>query len=378
MKYKNFNQLNLRESIILSLTEGGYLVPTPVQEESIPLIIARKSIIARAKNGTGKTGAYLIPLLNEISEESKHIQGVVLVPTRELALQVQSLAQKICKFTKTNIEFFIGGTMVKEDYNKIKDRNIQMVVCTPGRLKDLVKKYNSLLDHCEFFVLDEADRLLEGNFERDVEEIVSHVSPKCTMLMYSATFPLRIKSFKEKFMPRAEVINLMDELMLIGMTHYYMLVDEREKLRAIFKIYSSLIINQCIIFCRSNKRAEMLSRKLNEKKYDNEYLHSNMKPDERIKCFERFRKGEFKTLISSNLIARGIDVQTVNVVLNFDFPSESSIYLHRIGRSGRFGQIGLAINLITERDQENVIKIEKELDTKIDPMPPHVDELLYR
>lgn len=179
------------------------------------------------------------------------------------------------------------------------------------------------------------------------------------MLMYSATFPLRIKSFKEKFMPRAEVINLMDELMLVGMTHYYMLVDEKEKLRAIFKIYSSLIINQCIIFCRSNKRAEFLSRKLNEKNYHNEYLHSNMRPDERIKCFERFRKGEFKTLISSNLIARGIDVQTVNVVINFDFPSESSIYLHRIGRSGRFGQIGLAINLITERDQENVIKIEK-------------------
>lgn len=170
----------------------------------------------------------------------------------------------------------------------------------------------------------------------------------------------------------------MDELMLAGLTHYYMLVDEKEKLRAIFKIYSSLIINQCIIFCRSNKRAEMLSRKLNEKKYQNEYLHSNMKPDDRIKVFERFRRGDFKTLISSNLIARGIDVQTVNVVINFDFPNESSLYLHRIGRSGRYGQVGLAINLITERDQENVIKIEKELDTKIDPMPSHVDEAIYR
>ena len=167
------------------------------------------------------------------------------------------------------------------------------------------------------------------------------------MLMYSATFPLRIKSFKERFMPTAEVVNLMDELMLIGMTHYYMLVDEKEKLRAIFKIYSSLIINQCIIFCRSNRRAENLSKKLNEKGYQNEYLHSNMKPEERIKCFERFRNGEYKTLISSNLIARGIDVQTVNVVINFDFPGQSSIYLHRIGRSGRFGQIGLAVNLIT-------------------------------
>lgn len=148
----------------MALTEGGYLVPTPVQEESIPMIMARKSIIARAKNGTGKTGAFLIPLLNEIDENSQYIQGVIMVPTRELALQVQSLAQKIGKFTKINIEFFIGGTMVREDYNKIEDKNIQMVVCTPGRLKDLIKRYDTLLDHCEFFVLDEADRLLEGNF----------------------------------------------------------------------------------------------------------------------------------------------------------------------------------------------------------------------
>lgn len=142
-----------------------------------------------------------------------------------------------------------------------------MVVCTPGRLKDLIKRYKNLLDDCQYFVLDEADRLLEGNFERDVEDIVNYLNPKCALLMYSATFPLRIKSFKEKFMPKAEVINLMDELMLIGLTHYYMLVDEREKMRAIYKIYSSLIINQCIIFCRSNKRAEFLSKKLNEKKY---------------------------------------------------------------------------------------------------------------
>lgn len=191
------------------------------------------------------------------------------MPTRELALQIQALAQKISKFTKINIEFFIGGTMVKEDYIKIEEKNIHLVVCTPGRLKDLVKKYDYLLDKCEFFVLDEADRLLEGNFEKDVEEIVNHLSPKCSLLMYSATFPVRIRSFKEKFMPRAEVINLMDELMLIGLTHYYMLVDEREKMRAIFMLYSSLIINQCIIFCRSNKRAEVLSRKLNEKKYQN-------------------------------------------------------------------------------------------------------------
>ncbi len=262
---------------------------------------------------------------------------------------------------------------MREDYNKIDEKNPHLVVCTPGRLKDLVKRYDKLLDHCQFFVLDEADRLLEGNFERDVEEIVGRLPPKCALSMYSATFPLRIRSFKEKYMPRAEVVNLMDELMLLGLTLYYMLVDEREKMRAIFKVYSSLIINQCIIFCRSNKRAEMLSRKLNEKKYENEFLHSNMRGDERIKVFNRFRNGEFKTLVGSNLIARGIDVPTVNVVINFDFPAESSVYLHRIGRSGRFGQIGLAINLITEKDQENVIKIEKELDTKIDPMPEQVD-----
>lgn len=199
---------------------------------------------------------------------------------------------------------------------------------------------------------------------------------KCALYLYSATFPVRIKSFKQKYMPNAEVINLMDELMLLGLTHYYIFVEESEKLQYLYKIYSELIVNQCIIFCRSNKRAEFLSKKMKAKGFENEYLTSNMK-EERIKIFERFRKGEFKTLISSNLVSRGIDVPSVNVVINFDFPKDSPTYLHRIGRSGRFGQIGLAINLITEKDQENVVMIEKELDTAIDPMPEHVDESLY-
>jgi len=195
--------------------------------------------------------------------------------------------------------------------------------------------------------------------------------------MYSATFPITIKSFKQKYLPKAEVLNCMDELMLLGLTHYYILVEEKQKIMALNTIYAKLVINQCIIFCSSVQRVEMLSKKLKEKGYENLFLHSKMSPADRTKVFNKFKSGEARTMVSSDLCSRGIDVQSVNVVINFDFPQHSETYLHRIGRSGRFGQIGLAINLITERDQENVVKIEKELETTIDALPPEVDPKLY-
>jgi ATP-dependent RNA helicase DDX6/DHH1 len=288
-----------------------------------------------------------------------HIQAVVMANTHELAHQICEVAKELNKFKRVKVVSLQGGgRTVKEDLKKLEEEN-HLAICTTGRLKDLLSKKKNLLDQCEFFVLDEADRILKDTrTEEDIEGIISYLPKQCGLYLYSATFPVRIRGFKHKYMANAVVVNMMNELMLLGLTHYYILVNESEKLLYLFKIYQELIINQCIIFCGSSKRAEYLSKKMKNKNLENELLISNMK-EERIKVFERFRKGEFRTLISSDLVSRGLDVPNVNVVINFDFPGDASTYLHRVGRSGRYGQIGLAINLITDTDQENVIKIEK-------------------
>jgi ATP-dependent RNA helicase DDX6/DHH1 len=196
-------------------------------------------------------------------------------------------------------------------------------------------------------------------------------------MLFSATFPMSVKSFKDKFMTNCAEINLMDELTLKGITQYFAFVEEKQKVHCLNTLYSKLQINQAIIFCNSTLRVELLAQKITLLNYSCFYIHSKMSQEERSKVFHDFRKGACRVLVSSDLITRGIDIQTVNVVINFDFPKNSETYLHRIGRSGRYGHLGLAINLITEEDKSNLFLIEKELETEILPIPKVIDKSLY-
>lgn len=225
--------------------------------------------------------------------------------------------------------------------------------------------------------MDEADKMLSRDFKTIIEQILSFLPPTHQSLLFSATFPLTVKEFMVKHLHKPYEINLMEELTLKGITQYYAFVEERQKLHCLNTLFSKLQINQAIIFCNSTNRVELLAKKITDLGYSCYYSHARMKQQERNKVFHEFRQGKVRTLVCSDLLTRGIDIQAVNVVINFDFPKTAETYLHRIGRSGRFGHLGLAINLINWNDRFNLYKIEQELGTEIAAIPATIDKSLY-
>ena len=371
-----FENFALKEDVLKGIFEKGFEKPSPIQEEAIPLVLAGKHLLARAKNGTGKTCAYVIPIVNKVNTAISKIQAVILVPTRELALQTSLVVKEIGKFLNVQSMVSTGGTLVKDDIMRLYNP-VHIMVGTPGRILDLAKKNVADLSHAEILVFDEADKLLSLDFHSVVEELLSFFPKTLQIMLFSATFPLSVKYFKDKFLPNCVEVNLMDELTLKGITQYYAFVEEKQKVHCLNTLYTKLQINQAIIFCNSTLRVELLAQKITLLGYSCFYIHSKMSQEERSKVFHDFRGGACRVLVSSDLITRGIDIQSVNVVINFDFPKNSETYLHRIGRSGRYGHLGLAIDLITEEDKMNLFLIEKELETEIIPIPKSVDKSLY-
>jgi ATP-dependent RNA helicase DDX6/DHH1 len=233
------------------------------------------------------------------------------------------------------------------------------------------------MSQCTMCCLDEADKLLSPEFQPLVEELIGFMHAERQILLFSATFPIKVKDFKDKMMRRPYEINLMEELTLKGVTQYYAFVEERQKVHCLNTLFSKLQINQSIIFCNSVNRVELLAKKITELGYSCFYIHAKMLQAHRNRVFHDFRNGQSRNLVSSDLFTRGIDIPSVNVVINFDFPKSAETYLHRIGRSGRFGHLGLAVNLITYEDRFNLYKVEKDLATEIKPIPPSIDKTLY-
>eukprot|EP01098_Paradermamoeba_levis_P004784 TRINITY_DN2047_c0_g1_i1.p1 TRINITY_DN2047_c0_g1~~TRINITY_DN2047_c0_g1_i1.p1 ORF type:complete len:464 (-),score=129.21 TRINITY_DN2047_c0_g1_i1:96-1298(-) len=376
-KGNDFEDYYLKKELLMGIFEMGYEKPSPIQEESIPVALAGRNIIARAKNGTGKTASFVIPSLEKIDVSKPYIQALLLVPTRELALQTSQVCKQIGKHMKVEVMATYGGTNLRDDIMRLYN-SVHILVATPGRVIDLANKGVADLTHCNYVVLDEADKLLSPEFQPLIEELLNHYLPKeRQILLFSATFPITVKAFKESYLERPYEINLMEELTLKGVTQFYAFVEERQKVPCLNTLFSKLQINQAIIFCNSVKRVELLARKITELGYSCYYIHAKMQQGHRNRVFHDFRNGACRCLVSSDLFTRGIDIQSVNVVINFDFPKNAETYLHRIGRSGRFGHLGLAINLITFDDRFNLYKIEQELGTEIKPIPPVIDKNLY-
>jgi len=335
--------------------------------------------LARAKNGTGKTASFVIPALEKAKPDVNAVQVLLLVPTRELALQTAQVTKELGKHIQ-GLEVMVttGGTTLRDDIMRLM-QPVHILVATPGRVADLAAKNAVKLDQCSMIVLDEADKLLSNEFQELLEEIYKYLPPlnKRQSLLFSATFPVTVKDFATKYMREPYEINLMDELTLKGVTQYYAFVEERQKIHCLNTLFSKLQINQSIIFCNSVNRVELLAKKITQLGYSCYYIHARMQQQHRNRVFHDFRQGHCRNLVCSDLITRGIDIQAVNVVINFDFPKNSETYLHRIGRSGRFGHLGLAINFVTYDDRYNVYRIEQELDTEIKPIPSDIDPELY-
>lgn len=375
-KGNEFEDYLLKRELLMGIFEKGFEKPSPIQEESIPMALAGKHILARAKNGTGKTAAYLIPLLEKCDPDKSEIQALVLVPTRELALQTSQICKELGKHLGVQVMVTTGGTSLKDDIMRLYNP-VHIIIATPGRILDLMRKGVAKMDCCQMLVMDEADKLLSMDFKGMLEDIIGFLPSSRQILLYSATFPLSVKEFKDEHLPKAYEINLMEELTLKGITQYYVFLEERQKVHCLNTLFSKLQVNQAIIFCNSVQRVELLAKKITDLDYSCFFIHARMDQSHRNRVFHDFRSGATRTLVSSDLFTRGIDVQSVNVVINFDFPKNSETYLHRIGRSGRFGHLGLAINLITNDDKYDLYKIETELKTEIKPFPQVVDKKLY-
>jgi len=360
----------------MGIFEKGWEKPSPIQEASIPIALAGRDVLGRAKNGTGKTGAYVIPLLERIDSSKNVVQAIVMVPTRELALQTSQICIEISKHLGVKVMVTTGGTNLKDDILRLYDP-VHLIVATPGRLLDLLNKELIKTDDCKVLVLDEADKLLSQDFKNMLDEVIDFLPRGRQILLYSATFPCTVEDFIRKHLDNPYEINLMDELTLKGITQYYAFVQEKQKVHCLNTLFSKLQINQSIIFCNTAQRVELLAKKITELGYSCFYIHAKMNQQHRNRVFHDFRQGRGRNLVCSDLFTRGIDIQAVNVVINFDFPKHSETYLHRIGRSGRFGHLGVAINLITYDDRFSLHKIEQELNTEIRPIPKSIDKGLY-
>ncbi|KAI4213405.1 MAG: hypothetical protein LQ351_003905 [Letrouitia transgressa] len=371
-----FEDFLIKRELMMGIFEAGFEKPSPIQEETIPVALTGRDVLARAKNGTGKTAAFVIPTLERINPKSSKIQALILVPTRELALQTSQVCKTLGKHLGINVMVTTGGTNLKDDILRLNDA-VHIIVGTPGRILDLASKGVADLNECPTFVMDEADKLLSPEFTPVIEQLLSFLSKDRQVMLFSATFPLMVKSFKDKHMKNPYEINLMDELTLRGITQYYAFVEEKQKVHCLNTLFSKLQINQSIIFCNSTNRVELLAKKITELGYSCFYSHARMLQHNRNRVFHDFRNGVCRNLVCSDLLTRGIDIQAVNVVINFDFPKNAETYLHRIGRSGRYGHLGLAINLINWEDRYNLYKIEQELGTEIQPIPQAIDKKLY-
>ncbi|XP_055298824.1 ATP-dependent RNA helicase me31b [Sitodiplosis mosellana] len=371
-----FEEFCLKRELLMGIFEKGWEKPSPIQEAAIPVALGGKDILARAKNGTGKTGAYSIPVLEQIDSTKDCIQGLIIVPTRELALQTSQICIELAKHLNIRVMVTTGGTVLKDDIMRIYQK-VQLIIATPGRILDLIDKEVANMSQCRMLVLDEADKLLSQDFKGMLDHVIMKLPKELQILLFSATFPLSVKNFMDKHLRDPYEINLMEELTLKGVTQYYAFVQERQKVHCLNTLFSKLQINQSIIFCNSTQRVELLAKKITELGYCCYYIHAKMAQAHRNRVFHDFRQGLCRNLVCSDLFTRGIDVQAVNVVINFDFPKMAETYLHRIGRSGRFGHLGIAINLITYEDRFNLHRIEKELGTEIKPIPKVIDPALY-
>jgi len=372
-----WEMMHLKRTLMMGLHEKGFEKPSPIQELSIPIQLAGHDILARAKNGTGKTGSFLVPMLDKIDPAQATIQALVLVPTRELALQTSQVTKELGKHLGgLQVMVSTGGTALRDDILRLYNV-VHVLVGTPGRILDLAEKGVAILKDCRIIIMDEADKLLSDDFVPVCEKLIALCHPDRQISLFSATFPVTVRAFKEKHLRKPYIVNLMDELTLIGITQFYAFVEEKQKVRCLNTLFNKLQINQSIIFCNSSNRVELLAKKLTDLGYSAFYIHAKMPQHHRNRIFHDFRKGASRCLVSSDLFTRGIDVQAVNVVINFDMPKTAETYLHRIGRGGRYGHLGIAVSFVTHADRFALYKIEQDLGTEIKPIPPTIDAALY-
>jgi superfamily II DNA/RNA helicase len=370
----NWNDLNIKENLLRGIFSFGFETPSPIQKRAIKPIIEKNDVIAQAQSGTGKTGAFTVSTIEVVDETIRETQALIMAPTRELAIQIIGVLDKMSTFIDgIKTKLLIGGTPMDKDISDI-EKKPQIIVGTPGRVHDMLRRRKINTKFIKLLILDEADEMLSAGFKEQIYNIFNFLGNDVQVGLFSATLPIEIQTITEKFMRNpVKILVKTESITLEGIKQYYVaLEDDSQKYETIKDIFESISLSQCIIYCNSIKRVNDLNEALIKDGFPVCCIHSGMEKDERMKAYKEFSTGGSRVLISSNLTARGIDVQQVSTVINFDVPKDVHTYIHRIGRSGRWGRKGMGINFITRRDLRLIRDIEQYYDTQIEEMPSHI------
>lgn len=360
----------LSSEILHGIYTYGFETPSEIQLKALPPLLERRDVIAQAPSGTGKTGAFAVAALQTL-DLAHGVQVVILAPTHELVTQIASVVEALGKPISVRVKTLVGGTPVQDDLRFLKQTPPQIVVGTAGRVHDMMRRRAIASSRLKLVIMDEADEMLSGNFKDQMYQLFQHVAPECQVAIFSATLPPEVMDITSKFM-RDPVSLTMEapQLNLEGIQQYFVAVpDDHIKYDALKDLFGQLTITQSIIYANSVNRVINLYESMIRDGFSVCCIHSGMSRLEREKAFFDFRTGQFRVLISSNVTARGIDVQQVGTVLNFDVPVDVHTYLHRIGRSGRWGRKGLAINFITRKDVATMRRLESHYKSTIKELP---------
>jgi len=376
-KIDNFDNMGLREELLRGIYSYGFEKPSTIQQKAIVPTISGRDVIAQAQSGTGKTATFSIGCLQQLDYTLPQCQALILAPTRELASQIQKVVDALGDYLGVQAYACIGGTSVREDINALQS-GVHVVVGTPGRVLDLLHRNALNSKHIKIFVLDEADEMLSRGFKDQIYDVFQALPGNVQVGLFSATMPPEALEITEKFMNNpTRILVQQDEITLEGIRQFYINCEkEAWKFDVLCDLYDTLNIAQAVIFCNTRKKVDWLTDQLRQKDFTVSATHSDLEQDQRHIILNEFRTGSSRILIATDLLARGIDVHGVSLVINYDLPRNFEKYIHRIGRSGRFGRKGVAINLVSQDDMQTMREMERYYNTKIDQMPAHIADLI--
>ncbi len=356
-----FTDLNLSESLLAGLRDVQFIEPTPVQEKAIPIVTSGKDLIATAQTGTGKTGAFIIPIMDRIlknKEKRKGVKALILSPTRELAKQIDEEIFAIGYHTGITSATVIGGSDFSQQANAIK-AGVDIIVATPGRLIDQNKVINIDFSNLEYFVLDEADRMLDMGFLPDIRKVISWLPQNRQTLLFSATMPKEIQNLASGIMKNPDAVDIERSKPSQQVEQRAYTLRSHQKIPLVKKIFKSLKWDSCIIFTSTKKGTDELHRLLRDEGITAESIHGDRSQDERNRALSAFKNGKVPVIVATDVLARGIDIKEVSIIINYDVPNNTDDYIHRIGRTGRYDKTGIAITFVSRRDNRKFSDIER-------------------
>ncbi len=369
-------ELNINDKILNGIYNYGFEKPSQIQRVAIKPITEGNDMVIQSQSGTGKTGTFTIGILNRIDENLHQPQAIVIANTRELADQTYKVCTALSSFTNIKTNLCIGGDLqVKYTVEKITDH---IIIGTPGRVSDLIQKGLLSTNNVKVIVIDEADDVLSNSFVKQVKNIFKYLPEDCQSILISATIPPEMSALFDLIL-KPDYITIFvkdDELTLKGIDQYYIYIDEQYKTETVIDLYKFISIGQAIVYCNKKYKADNLKDTLEDNKYSVSVLHGDMIQKEREAIMDEFRSGKTRILITTDILARGIDIQQVSLVINYDMPKYPQTYIHRIGRSGRYGRKGSAINFVTKKEKNILNYIKKLYNTTIEPLPNNITEML--